>query len=133
MIDDDPPLGRLGERVAGVSERREQRVLGVDDRSGACRIAGLQRKRRRGWIGWHSEHSAVGPANLQRGNAIQRPRGGRDGDLCRIGAGIDLIKELGIPVAKAVRGVLEPIEIVFGAAAQCFLGGGEAIIERLQL
>jgi hypothetical protein len=86
-----------------------------------------------GAAGSAAECLAVGPVDLDRGDAVERPRSGRHGNLCRIGAGIDLIGELGIPVAEAVRGVLQPIEIVFGAAAQCFLGGGEAIIERLQL
>jgi hypothetical protein len=38
MVDDHLPLTRFGEGVAGVSETREQRVLGVDDRSGTRRI-----------------------------------------------------------------------------------------------
>jgi hypothetical protein len=133
VIDDHLPFGTLGERVAGVSERREQSVLGGDHRSGARRIARFEWERRRGRVRRHGERAAIGPENLDRGNAIQRSRIGLNDDLDRIGAGVDLIRKLGIPVAEAVSGVLETIEIVFGTAPQCFLGAGEVILERLQL
>jgi len=41
--------------------------------------------------------------------------------------------ELGIPVAEAMGGLLEPIEIVLSPATQCFLGCGEPVLQGFQL
>src|SRR5215469_12899392 len=53
-------------------------------------------------------------------------------NLYRLGRSVDLVGELGIPIAEAVRGVGEPAEIAIGTSAQGFLGYRGLVLERLQ-
>jgi hypothetical protein len=46
---------------------------------------------------------ATDASDFNRGDVIERPWIGRNGDLRRIMAAVDVVGELGIPVAKAVR------------------------------
>src|SRR5215472_17917104 len=54
-------------------------------------------------------------------------------NLYRLGRRVDLVGELGIPIAEAVRRVGEPAEIAIGTSAQGFFGYWGLVLERLQL
>ena len=64
---------------------------------------------------------------------VKRPRLDRDGHLCGLGRGVDVVREFRVPIAEAVRGVGEPAEIAVGAPAQRFFGCRRLVLERLQL
>ena len=50
-----------------------------------------------------------------------------------LGRGVDLVREIRVPIAEAVRGVRKPAEIAVGAPAQRFFGRWRLVFERLQL
>ncbi len=63
---------------------------------------------------------------------VKRPRHDRHRNPCRVGRCIDVVRELRVPIAEAVRGIGEPTEIAVGAPAQRLLGSRRLIFERLQ-
>ena len=138
MVDDDPPVELFRERVAGLSERTEQRRFGRDDRLGAGRFAGTQRQFRglcSGLFGAarNDERLALRSEDRDFGDMIERTRLGGDDNLGRFGVGIDPVGKLRVPIAEAVRRVAQQFEIAFGAPAQCLLRGRQPVLQALQL
>ena len=107
MIDHDAPFAPFGERIAGVTKRGQQRVFGCDDRLGARRITRLERQRRRGRVDRKDKRLAARVANFDRDNAIERAGIRHDRYIDRVASGVDFVRELRVPVAEAVRGVLQ--------------------------
>ncbi len=116
VVDHDLPVVNFGKGVAAGAKRAHQRRLRRHHRGGARRVAGLQRQRpgsRR-----ERQRLTVGAEHRDRGDVVERSRHDLDRDLLRLRGGIDVVIELGIPIAKAACGVGEPAEITVGAAAQ---------------
>src|SRR6516162_670445 len=47
----------------------------------------------------------VGPQHVERGEMIKWPRLDRDGNLCRLDLGVEVVGELGTQIAETVRSV----------------------------
>src|ERR1700746_1193098 len=64
---------------------------------------------------------------------IKRPLLDRDRHFRGLARGVYVVREIGVPIAEAVRGIGKPTEVAIGASPQGFFGDGRLILERLQL
>jgi hypothetical protein len=131
VVDLDPGVRYLGKRMAAVSERRQERRLGCHHRGSARRIAGFERQLV--LVLQDRQGLRVGSQHLDRGDMVERARLDRDRDLCRIGLGVEIVREFRSPIAEAVCGIREPAEIAVGAPPQRFFGSPRLVLKRLQL
>jgi hypothetical protein len=64
---------------------------------------------------------------------IKRPLLHRDGHLRRLGRGVDLVREIRVPIAEAVRRIGKPLEIAVGAPPQGLFRNRRFVLECFQL
>ena len=131
VVDLDPPVVYFRKGVTALAKSRQQHSLRRYDGGRPRGVARFERDLL--FVLGDRQRLPVWPQHVDRSDTIKGPKLHRDGNLCRLDLGVDIVGELGTPISETVSSVRQPTEITVGSAAQGLFGGRRLVLQRLQL